>query len=465
MAVGSDFTINYGTKRISHASGTTRYTVNALYSWLQDTFDELGQLDDDVPMKANTPTEYEMINGWTFGSDADLNYLYGGSIKDNTTGHLWANFYTIGAITAAAVVYLNQNGTLIAGLGGTDISYANGHIDMLVKVAAASVDVDARNVTILARNLGDTYDHFKAQAPTTGGRNPVPLATAADLNNTTASGVLAAAPYTNIVVTFGAVSKDVGDGQGAKPYDVAVDCAGLRLSQVYEYLKYRTRRGEATTLNGAAGQFYTAANGAYTEVKSAPFGTFAGGKFFGARGVWLENYAAQDGNAFQLLDANGATRTPPITMSVAVNGVVAGDRVFVARSSAGAVWKTQFTIASRTATTIVVNEALAADIPDTGTIRVGDDRYAYTAISRGTKTFTVGGGGVSAYSAGTACYVPIVDGQAAGTSMSSALVYAADFDVIARVRKKGILPFEVATSITSVGASISAIRTTDAVVS
>ncbi len=58
MAIGDDWTINYGTKEISHTSGSTVYTVNEMYSWLQDTFDELAQLDDDVPMSAQTPTQY-----------------------------------------------------------------------------------------------------------------------------------------------------------------------------------------------------------------------------------------------------------------------------------------------------------------------------------------------------------------------------------------------------------------------
>jgi hypothetical protein len=56
MAIQDDWTIDYGAKTIAHTSGTTVYTVNAMYSWLQDTFDELGQLDDDVPMSAQTPT-------------------------------------------------------------------------------------------------------------------------------------------------------------------------------------------------------------------------------------------------------------------------------------------------------------------------------------------------------------------------------------------------------------------------
>src|SRR3989344_5350698 len=43
---------------------TTTYTTRALYSFIQDTFDEVTQLDDTVPMSAQTPTEFTLINDW-----------------------------------------------------------------------------------------------------------------------------------------------------------------------------------------------------------------------------------------------------------------------------------------------------------------------------------------------------------------------------------------------------------------
>lgn len=172
MAIFDDFSLNYGTKKISHITGTNRYTVNALYSWLMDLFDDAGQMDDTVPIKANTPTEYELINGWTFNSDSDLGYLYGGSIKINETDDLWANFYTLGTIEADAVIYWQQNNTLV----DTAPGYTTGHIDQLIKVKSSGLDIANRYVTAFIRNNAvgnsDLYDHFKVQAPSTGGRNP-----------------------------------------------------------------------------------------------------------------------------------------------------------------------------------------------------------------------------------------------------------------------------------------------------
>jgi hypothetical protein len=80
MAVLDDFAIDYTNKRIYHNTGTTVWSMNALYSALQDTFDELGQMDDDIPMSAQTPTEYRLENAWFMG-DEDLHYLDGGALS------------------------------------------------------------------------------------------------------------------------------------------------------------------------------------------------------------------------------------------------------------------------------------------------------------------------------------------------------------------------------------------------
>lgn len=464
MAIQDDFTLNYSAKTISHTSGSTRYTVNALYSWLMDLFDDQTQMDDTVPMSAQTPTEYTLINGWTFGSDSDVGYLYGGSIvvsKATTDRDVWANFYTLGTIESDAVVYWLQNAASVAAHPG----YTTGHIDQLIKVVSAGTDVDSRNVMAFVRNNAsgnaDLYDHFQAQASATGGRNPIPLATAPDTNDTGG-----AAGYTDVTVTFGATTVDVDQDGTAEPWVVTVDGAGRTTAQVYERLKYITRRGATGTLNGVEGQFYLKASGAYPEVKPAPFGTYAGGKFFGARGVLLTNVS--DSNNRVLIDGDGVSRTPPTSVSITVSGLVAGDRVLVARSTGSGSTtpnKSQFTLAgTHTATTTVtVNEALGNDIPSSGVLRLGDTRYTYTGIVRASKQFT----GVSpalSGAANAALYSPLIDDVSAGTSMTTNHVYVADYDIVARVRRKGILPFENTGVVGNAGAAVSAIRTTDTIV-
>ena len=91
MAIADDFTIDYNAQTITYTGGFTNgipnsiYTVNALYSYLQDTFDEPAQMDDPVPMSAQTTKEYTLLWPW-FIDDTSMKALYEGAIQ--TTG--WA---------------------------------------------------------------------------------------------------------------------------------------------------------------------------------------------------------------------------------------------------------------------------------------------------------------------------------------------------------------------------------------
>jgi hypothetical protein len=456
MTIGSDFTIDYGAKTVTHVTGTSVYTVNELYSYLQDTFDELGQLDDNVPMSAQTPTDYTLINGWTM-PDASFKFLKTGAVTGVTGTSLWTNVYTLGTIESGTQIYIVQNGATLASW------WTTGHIDVLIKVKSAGALIDSGNLTIFAREWTDTFDHYVLDA-SAGGRQAVPLATSDDLNNQTVTGTVSG--WTDVVTTFGTVSKDLNNGDGANNYDVSVDCGGRILAQVYERLKYVTRRGESTHLAGKDGEFYVSITGSYTPIKAAPFGTYAGGKFFGARGVWLENYSATDAKNFQLIDSSGATQIPPNVVSVIITSVVSGDRILVALDDgAGAIDKTQYTLDAGNNigdADILIKEAIATDTPSVGVIRIGDDRYAYTSWT--TKTFTLSGTLSQSYAENASCYVPIIDMQAVATSASNTLTYNADLNVIIRVRKKGILPFETTGVISSAGLSVAAIRTTDTIV-
>jgi hypothetical protein len=60
-------------------------------------------------------------------------------------------------------------------------------------------------------------------------------------------------------------------------------------------------------------------------------------------------------------------------------------------------------------------------------------------------------------------YVPFIDAQAVGTSVSVTVIYVADRTVLIRVRKKFILPFETPNTVTSTGMTQAAIRTPDTI--
>jgi hypothetical protein len=91
MPIDTDFTIDYVNRRITYTTPfvdgrpPSIYRVNELYSFNQDTFDEPAQMDDPIPMSAQTPTQYTLLNGW-FIDDESMKALYGGSIQ--TSGWL-----------------------------------------------------------------------------------------------------------------------------------------------------------------------------------------------------------------------------------------------------------------------------------------------------------------------------------------------------------------------------------------
>ena len=581
--------------------GKTVWSVNALYSHLQDMFDDLGQLDDSVPMSAQTPTEYSLINGW-FIDEVSIKYLKGGAIKtigwtrsvgtsagivivpwstqtanpvasdfglpvtsaasdngtllfadtirkrlwirpatsaagdnfDSTSGNItvtggtgvvaqsaaassgentWANMFTLGTVEPNTAIYIIQDKAKITAW------WPVGQIDVLIRVQEGGSTTGANGTTlgtifIGAREYSKLFDHFVSTG-ITGGRNPVPLATAADLNNTTGQyqtvfsgtsagtftvghtftknsdstreGTITAVSGTNpnitlqyylsgtsltpfsngdaittsggatgtivtpanivadygtggtgITMTFADTNKDLNNGNGAKPYDVVIDLKGTKtVAQMYEWLKFVTRRGYAaspqqlktgtgtTADTNIDGEQYIDLLTSFTPVKASPFGTFAGGKFFGAQGVWLDNVPSADAQNYQLIDSNGATQTPPNTVQVVVSSVVAGDRVgvFVLTAAGGTVKKNTYnmTVQSGSAGTIVVGTAINSETPQAGVIRIVDQSDAlkaeqqYEYKSWTSSTFTL-----------NTLYTSGVPGTATGSSGSSTVLVDTD---------------------------------------
>ena len=267
-------------------------TVNELYSALQDLFDELTQMDDGVPMSAQTPTEYTIgiidagdSDPWFIDhtsvehlTDSALQTANWDRVQDSNTGivkieytvsttdfvagdigkpvvntdldtgtlldfnttlspkvayirptnntvthnwdstagvvtvtagsgnvtqslaavsageSLWANIYSIGALESMTHLYIYQEGayltaykdtsdwwtdktTVLAG-GGSD------HIDILVNISDLGDEIDEGWIKVYARQYGKTYSYYSVDL-TSGGRNPIPLQTGADLDNTT----------------------------------------------------------------------------------------------------------------------------------------------------------------------------------------------------------------------------------------------------------------------------------------
>ena len=311
------------------------------------------------------------------------------------------------------------------------------------------------------------------------------------------------------------IDRNIGDGNGNQPYNAVIylnrdnQGNGDTLSRMYEWVKYRTRSLETTgeppynllggpgTAAGVQGRLYSTLSTSYALVKASPLGTFAGGTFFGARGVFIQNMATADIRSYQLIDANGTVRNPPNLQTLTVSGVVSGDRVAVFRTSSGLIQTSEYQISTVTGayngatdTQIQIQNGSrnatseVTDIPDTGVIRVLDPNatglylsVAYSNINRvstgaifalntGTNA-TIGSVTTIDLIQGNTAFVPLIESQATSTSVSVNIVFDSDvgnIPILTRVRIKGILPFEVAGSFTSSGATVAAIRSLDSIV-
>ena len=333
-------TVSGGSGSVVHTDYTTLDTAQNLYEFVMNTFAATAFMEFSEPLESITNNQYNFINSYTFGAkDIDYKYIYDGSFTDAANNLLWSNVKTIGTQEAGTSIYIVQ------GVEASDAAltswWPDGNIDVLVKVEDGtfiqSTDDTATNVNggvwLFAREYGDLYDHFFSDL-SNGGQNIVALSTSPDLNNETASGTVAG--YTNVTTTFGSTSQDIGDGNGNQPYSVIVDCSGRTLKEVYERTKYITSFDFSQTVNGDDGYEYRNANEAnFSNVdnKQSPFGTFAGGRFFGAQGVWLTNIAAADITNYQLIDNNGVARFPPLQVTFSLTGLQDGTEIRIYQTS------------------------------------------------------------------------------------------------------------------------------------
>lgn len=208
---------------------------------------------------------------------------------------------------------------------------------------------------------------------------------------------------------------------------------------------------------------------------SFPFcGLSTGSALIGGFGFGIE--AGDLAGTDKVFDLTGTLRTPPTNVQFSVNGLVVGeDSVMVGPASGGLLDDDQFTLngalTGAAVTAVVVNEAIPADTPSSGTLRIrrangATSRHAYSAFNGGTRTFTISSTNFSSNNAANAApaYLAYIDKLATNTTESFTVVYASDRTLFVRVRDGGVTPiktFETTATLGATGGSVNAIRTPD----
>jgi hypothetical protein len=279
--------------------------------------------------------------------------------------------------------------------------------------------------------------------------------------------------------------KDLNNGAGDKPYDVIVHCASRVVAQVYEFFKwlhrhqstnpmYRVESGVVTQVVG--GQYDVAYAGYSPQVKS-PFGTFAGGKLLGARGIWLGDMTAADVQNFNLTDSNGDPQIPPNYQNFEVTALAVGDRVavFILDGDGGNIDMDMCGGCVATpagADYLNVAGPIPDDVAAAEAVRVRDfsdddseQKYTYTGVDRTLNRFTgLSPVTVTAYTTDDTLYVGLIDRLATGAVESTTVKWTALRYTRVKVRHYGgkddtIIPWEADTTFPATGRSMQATRT------
>ena len=492
MPIASDFTIDAsGNVRqvSSFIPGTSaRYTTLELHAFLQDLADNATASGDDLvsilgtnpselagKRNASRPMALTLLPNININA-ATSQWFKFGSIEQNSGNDLFTGLKVIGSLVSSSPIYILQSNTKLTKYwADADVDTA---FQILVQAKSGGTAIDSGNITVYSRKYGQTYSHFDANL-SAGGEQPAALATAVDSNVSvgTITPVIAAGYFATaiggtggsspkIALTYGDTTQDLGGGQGSLLHKATISLDGtLTLSQVYQALMWACSEDSTITFNSIPGFRYRVLPGqSYSENIAAPFGSFAGGKWFVAQGWWLTGVQAGDSKNYQLVSHSGTVETPPNSITVSVSGVVSGDYVLVARDTGSNIDTTEYTVSGSSGATTLSVTSLKSDTPVSGVVRIDGDRYTYSSWT-GTTLSGISPALTRTYSSVNA-FIPMIDAVASGTSISSAAIqYSTPFVCRYRVRNGGgspIVPFESTLSVTATGGSGTAVRNADA---
>ena len=302
----------------------------------------------------------------------------------------WNNIATIGAIESATDIEVAQDQTLLTKYwpaGFLD------RLFLITDLSTDPFGtIDGQYFTFFARKENTLYDNFLIQ--TDEGRNVVPLATAPDLNNESPSLTSIAGfsitfgPATadinddttneNYSITVNCGGATLANAYRYLQYltrdgdtTLRAGVEGQQYIGIDHYIQYASITGtinvgdEVTGSSSGATGYVASVNttdtyvmlhssqGTFTATenltiggnsinnissieivqpkKATPFGNFAGGRFFGARGVLVTNFTAT--NNYELIDDQGNSLEPPTTRTFALTGMKDGTEVRIFKTA------------------------------------------------------------------------------------------------------------------------------------
>lgn len=268
MAIQDDFSVA-ANGDIRYTGTTANYTVIAFHRWLGDLMDDAQAAGNDIlDITDATASDRSTDNIVTLNSpynidDIAAQHLYDGSIIQASGGTIYDGILVFAA--AGAYLQVLQSGKIVTPnfwTTGLNADAANGisHRFML-KVRTGAADIDGRRLVGQTREFGQTYSEFKING-TARGNNVLALTYADDLNNDTAAATVKG--WTTITNTEGYRLLDVNNDTVNEPYYSEWNKATFTINQLYERLKWLSRRSDLEASNAETGTNYTVGNGTIT---------------------------------------------------------------------------------------------------------------------------------------------------------------------------------------------------------
>lgn len=322
------------------ASGAGYYTVLELHRFLQGLADDASSSGDDlVDMAKDNPSDksfdtiINLVNGYNI-DDTAAEHLYGGSIIQSAGAVIYDGIQVIAG--AGAHVEIIQNGSRITNAFWNTVPFGSSNKGLnpdvangishrfLLKVRTGGADIDGRRLLLQTREWGKTFSEFKLNG-TGRGINVAALTFTDDLNNATASGTVAT--WSDIVnVTAGYVAIDA-DGNGTpENYYSEWDKGSRTIPQLYERMKYLSRRGTSDTLYGLNGELFRGITHEVT-VTSPRTGSVSegvGASWSGGNGQVLARDSAGTATKLWIQLLTGVAPTAGQTITIGAATVTAG---------------------------------------------------------------------------------------------------------------------------------------------
>lgn len=477
MAIQDDFNVDTSNnirQDVAFVPGThTRYSTLALHAWLQDMADDSSATPDDYvdildanpselagKRNAVRPMALTLLNGFNI-NDATAQWFKFGSIEQAGGDVLYTGLKVLGSLVTSSPIYIYQNGAKITKYWA-DADASN--FQILVKAKGSSGDTTLKDITVFSRKYGQTFSHFDVDL-SPGGEQVAALSTAIDPNIEETAGD-AETIFGTITLGFAGYTWDSGDGNGTKNYTAKITLDGTTtLKRAYNAMQWACSENSTETINSVPGWRFRKL-GSFAENISAPFGSFAGGKWFLAQGWLIEGVMSADSKNFQLISDDGTIVTPPTTITIEVTNCTTSDYVLVGRDNSGSLLTNEYTVTATAGATSINVTGLKADTPASGSIRISGNKHTYTGWTGTTVSGLSPAVPVGGYS-GADAFIPFIDGVPSGATITSAAMqFSSNFTARFRVRRgdavSPIVPFESTLAVTSNGGSGTTVRNADA---